>query len=271
MAKRSEKEQPWLNAHSATAEDKYVAAHLLDQAHAAQHGANTFSCFLDPHQRVMAQSLTAVTGAKVRFDGGYDGAERAVAVFLPYDAPDANWRRQADYPLSLLHVRVAGGKNAPELSHRDYLGALMGLGVKREYVGDIVMAAHGADIFVLRSVAPYLCQQWESAGRASITVEAGSIASFAALPPETQTARGTVPSLRLDAVLSEAFGLSRAKILPYIESGRVSVAFVPCAKPAAAVREGDMLSVRGLGRVRLVRICGQTRKGRVAVEWEKFI
>ena len=151
------------------------------------------------------------------------------------------------------------------------LGSLMGMGIVREKVGDILVGPSAADLMVLDTVAEFLLQSWNSAGRARLTVTA--IDPWEVRVPEVrcQEVRDTVSSLRLDAIASTGFRLARGKATALIESGKVQVNWRECAKPDKLLTAGDTVSARGFGKFELTEVGGVTKKGRTAIVLKRYV
>ena len=171
--------------------------------------------------------------------------------------------------LAFLRADFHGPDSA--LTHRDILGSLMGLGVARERVGDILVGEHSADIVASPSLRDFFLREWAQAGRVRLTV--AEIGREDLLVPvlQVKNIRDTVSSLRLDAVLSSAFSMSRGRAAELIAAGRVSLDHVPCVKGDKLVSEGSVLSVRGLGRAKLTEVGGLSRKGRTGITIERYL
>lgn len=220
--------------------------------------------------------------------GGYDGAERVVMACLPYymqpadsseacdsaaDAGGPAW----DYFNEILTVirasfpkgSAASGKGRP-LSHSDYLGALMGLGIKRSVIGDIIVHDQGADIIVLREMADFLLMNFISAGKARISTEEVPLSSLHAPDVKFEEVTDTVASLRLDAVLASAFRMSREKAAEAVRQGLVFVDHVVASKPDMSINEGAELVIRHKGKVRLLQAGGRTRKDRINIVMARY-
>lgn len=227
--------------------ERLLAAKLFDKSR-----ANGATLFLTPAERVFAEKVCAFAGLDARFEGGYLAAERTQAVF-GFGEPD----------ICALRLTARG---ETELSHRDWLGALMALGLKRETLGDIAVHGAQADMTATSDAAEYISLNIEKAGAARVDCEFIGLEDFREKPETGRTVRSTVASPRLDAVTGEAFGLSRADAKELIESGKVSVDHVPCEKPDAEVSEGALLSVRGYGRARLLSSGKVSKKGRIVIE-----
>lgn len=248
-------------------EDRLLLARVLDKYEQCQRkNIPAATSFLSPREQAMAQSLLAAAGVRDGFlsDGGYQEAERKILVFLPdwADAPP-------EEELAFLRASFRGPDSS--LTHRDILGSLMGLGVARERVGDILVGEHSADIVASPSLRDFFLREWAQAGRVRLTV--AEIGREDLLVPvlQVKNIRDTVSSLRLDAVLSSAFSMSRGRAAELIAAGRVSLDHVPCVKGDKLVSEGSVLSVRGLGRAKLTEVGGLSRKGRTGITIERYL
>lgn len=252
-------------------EEKIFAARVEDQIRACENKyMMTHTDFLDLHQRSLAESVIRSTGfRKYGFYGGYDDAERVIAVFLPdyieQDDPAEYFKEEAeDDPLTVL--RITHGRGGKELTHRDYLGALMGLGIKREVTGDILVGEEGADAVVLRDIAEFIEMNMTSAGRSTVSIEQADISDLRVPEQRMEERDASVASLRLDNVLSAAFGLSRNSAVEAIKSGLVFVDSIEMSKPDHQVDEGARLVLRHKGKAVLSEIGRTTSKGRIHVK-----
>ena len=156
------------------------------------------------------------------------------------------------------------------LTHRDYLGSLMGLGLRRDGIGDILVGDHGADILVLKEIAPYLLTQYTKAGRKSLQVEEISLDQLIVPEEKVRMLRDTVASMRLDAIAASLFRLSRAKAADAIRSGKVFVNQQECLRPDKEVQEKDRITLRGTGRGEVDEMLGESKKGRIVVSLKRF-
>ena len=224
---------------------------------AALAGRTGYSRFIEPSMIPAAQKCARDAGAQVEFSGGYPGAERVVAAFLA-------WDDVADYPIECLDVRW--NTKFASIGHRDLLGAVMGLSIEREITGDIVLCEDGlAYLFVMRDMADYVIANLESAGRATlkITRHEGEIICP---EPEGVRTRITLASPRLDAFVSAGYNLSRSESQKLVNAGLVKLNHVPELRTDAGVGEGDLISVRGHGRMKVEQLLGETRRGRLAAQ-----
>ena len=206
-------------------------------------------------------------GAPIRFFGGLSTAEREISCYLP-DYLDEDWLTGEDGPVAA--VRAAFFER-DSLSHRDFLGALMGCGIKRETVGDIYVATGRCDFLVTRDILPYVLQNLTDAGRTRLHLAQIPLSALKAPEQKTKQIRGTVSSPRLDGVVAEGFALSRSRAAEVIAAGKTELNYTLCAKPDRLVAEGDVISVRGLGKMRLEAVGGNTKKGRISIEICRYI
>lgn len=258
-----------LNKFSKDAEERVVLARALDQMErAARRSIPCATQFLSPAQRAALEPLiTAVGHPKHLFHGGYEGAERAVCVFLP------GWQEPGDWDAAdgLAAIECAYPPTGAELTHRDLLGGLMGAGLTREKVGDILVGDAAAQIVCLRDAAPIILAQFEQAGRYKLKLREIPLGELSPARLEVKLIHDTVAALRLDAVLASGFSLARGKAADAITGGRVSLNHRECLKPDRAVAQGDVITCRGLGRCVLKTVGGQSRKGRTIIEIERYL
>lgn len=207
--------------------------------------------------------------------GGYEEAERRLLCFLPdtdYLQPDID-----DYPLCCIRIAPINKKFGEMLSHRDYLGTIMGLGLERDQVGDILVRQEGAEgnacivgyVFCKQKIAELLT---EITRIRHTTVEAQNI------KPEQlhweqqyKNISGSVSSLRLDAILSVAIRTSRTQGLQLIRDGNVYINGISCTENAKTLQNGDIFSVRGHGKYRFQYLGGTSKKGRYPITVQQYI
>lgn len=226
--------------------------------------ANT--CFLSPRELEMARFLFGEVSGLMTF-GGYEDAERRMLVYLP-EYLDASFLMEEDSPVVCLRAAYF---EADTLSHRDFLGALMGAGIGRETVGDICVGIGSCDFFVTAEIAPYVLQNFTSAGRTRLHMAVIPLDGVQISEPETKEIKDTLASLRLDSVISTGFRIGRSLAAQYVTSGRAAIDGLPCEKPDKLVAGGCKISVRGLGKIRLRTVNGQTKKGRISVVIDRYI
>lgn len=223
------------------------------------------SDFLSPQEQAAAERLLHMMGVAGGYVwwGGYEGAERRQLHFL------LDWQETPDdEAIRCLHCTFY---EAGKLTHRDFLGSLMGLGLTREKIGDILVSERSADILVADSVADFLLRDWTAAGRTALKVEEIRFSELTAPSQQVKELRDTVSSLRLDSVLAVGFSTSRGRAAEAIETGRVQVNWTVCQKPDKQVAQGDVISVRGAGKCRLAAVGSMTKKGRIFITVERYL
>lgn len=258
-----------LDRFSRTGEDRILLARILDQEETARlRGLPACTVFLSPAEQALCQDLLAAAGTTYFFTGGYPGAERRICVFLPDWMSPESFREEENCPLCALTAETTGGNG---LTHRDFLGSLMGLGLTREKLGDLLVEeGRRAQVLCLREALPILETQWDKAGKYPLRLTPLPLDKIHAPQVETRHIRDTVASLRLDAVLASGFSLSRGKAADWIASGRVTVNHRPCEKADKLVTEGDVLVCRGLGKCVLSRVDGLSKKGRIMIHLNRY-
>lgn len=246
-----------------TPEDRILLARIQERLESGrQRDCIAWTAFLSPREQQMTRSLM---GSSIRFFGGYDGAERAVACYLPEYMEPAFLIE--DGPVACIRASFYE-KDTP--GHRDFLGALLGLGLKREVVGDICMEDGSCLIFLLSELSSFVQQNLTRAGRASLRLDPVPLSCAAPPPPRVTPSRCTVASLRLDCVLSAGFHISRSQAALAIKGGHIFLNGIPCVKADHLAEEGDTVSLRGSGKLRVGAIGGITKKGRMIVTLEKY-
>ena len=224
-----------------------------------------FVGFLDEHRQAVARAVLREKGTlSFLFYGGYEGAERTVlGVFPSFLPPDTEL-----FPLKAIGFRY---RRTAVLSHRDFLGSLMGCGVAREAIGDICVGTGFCDFFVTEEIAPYLLQNFTSAGRTKVKLSAIPLQQANIPQPETKEIRDSLASLRLDSVISAGFRIGRSAAAQLVVAGKTAVDGLPCEKPDKTVSSGVTITVRGLGKITLKTVNGQTKKGRISVVIDRYM
>ena len=156
-------------------------------------------------------------------------------------------------------------------SHRDFLGALMGSGIAREAVGDICVGKGTCDFFVTAEIAPYIQQNFISAGRTHLHLTAVPLRDAQIPEPDVKIIKDTLASLRLDSIISSGFRIGRSLAAQYVSAGKAAIDGLPCEKPDKNVAEGSKISVRGLGKIKLETVGGNTKKGRISVVIHRYV
>lgn len=216
--------------------------------------------FLTGEERALAVHEARACGVEASFDGGWPEAERVQVCFHPAWA-------EAEFTACWLEIRWAA--KFAHVAHSDLLGSLMALGMDRSFFGDLIALEDRAYLCALPEAASRLPSEWDKAGNVPLKVTALDAPPVFELP-RGEEMRDTVASLRLDCVLASGMRTSRAKAAEMIRAGLVGVDHVPEERIDRVLSAGQLLSVRGFGRIRLRDVGERTRKDRLPVTLEVF-
>lgn len=229
------------------------------QSRCERSGTLTSSGFLTPAERYAVENWAKRRAdCTVLFSGGHPDCERTAAFFLPYYMEQEDF--EAEEYIRAIELKAHFGTPG----HRDYMGALLGMGIGREWLGDIWVKDDKAIIFCLPSVLRHLLSI-EKVGRWGVKAKEISLADIPAPERQVKPASFSVMSLRLDAVTAGMFNLSRTEAAKQINAGNVSLNYSPTEKTDAIIREGDIISLRGAGKGTVTGTGGTSRKGRLFV------
>lgn len=216
--------------------------------------------FLDPReQQILATVIGKHPEVKWELFGGAPGTERKRAFLFP----EYMEVQSEDFQVKLFRIDYA--KKFINIEHRQVLGSLMSLGLKRAKFGDILIDGETVQFFAAAEIADYIGLQLESIGRASIRLTEIPLSEAVAVDEEWNEMNSTVSSLRLDTVMSSLFNLSRQKSQLLIQHGHVKVNWTAIENTAFECGEGDIISARGFGRAKIISIEGKTKKDKYRV------
>ena len=255
--------------HLLNEEERYLSAHISDLAELSRRsGVPRFSRFLNERERSVAAAAARANNADPIFYGGYDGAARTLCGFFEGTYAEELPKEEL-FPLCAVTFSFKNlDKKSEKLSHRDFLGAILGVGLERSAVGDILVAEDHAVVFCTDAAMP-LVTDIVKVGRSGVTSENGITGSLPV--PKLETLDRTVSSLRLDCIVGACANISRERSASLIKSGQVCADHLTCLNVSAAVKEGEIVSIRGYGRFKVSKIVGETKKGRIRVIIEKFV
>ena len=241
---------------------------MEEQADTAYHrGIVTFSDFLDLYELHMIHGINwKKHGVTVSLSGGYEAAERQMAAFVP-DALLFEWQ----YPWICIKIVPSAPKFAETLTHRDYLGSILGLGIERCKIGDILIKGKEACFFCHEKIAGYILGELRTVKHTSVDAEICEDFQELDFRPNEEKITGTVASVRLDSVISLAFGTSRSVVTPFIEGGKVFVNGKMVTSNGCRLNDGDLISVRGKGKFRYGTVLNQTKKGRSLIQIFRYV
>ena len=227
-------------------------------------GTWMFTDFLSAGDAALVYRVAGET--EVSLFGGAEGCERVMIRFgnaeeFGYEIP---------FPIRILKVAPLQKKFADELTHRDFLGALMNLGIERDVLGDIVVKTDHAYVFAAEKIADFITENLFRIKHTSVTVTViQDVPEDVA--PTLERVEVIVPSLRLDGIVAKLYHLSRQQAKDLFTGGLVLVNGRLCMNPAGAVKENDILSVRGHGKFAFRRFDHETKKGNRVVVVEKYV
>jgi len=256
-----------MSFYSSRSDQSDLSKRLLDLASRCEKNCCvTNSSFLTPAECMEAEKFRLPSNdVKLFLTGGIPECERKIAFFLPFFmSPEDLIIEETICPVL---IRSFFG----EPGHRDYLGAILALGIERNRIGDVLVSGDTAVVFCMTSVFQLLLQDLAKVGHCSVKAEQISLSDIKLPERKTQTKSFTVKSLRLDAVTGDMFGLSRTAAAEFIRLGAVSLNYSVCEKTDTPVKENDVISVRGKGKGKITEVGGKSKKDRLFVEAEIYL
>ncbi len=250
--------------------NKFLQSKISDRARQAlENFYITNTEFLDLHEQTLARAqVREIKDLRPYFFGGYNDAERRILILSPREYEEMDLLEQRQF-LRVLEIRIQ--KSTRNLTHRDYLGAVLGLGIERRMIGDILVREDGADMIVCPEIVPFLLQEYRSVGSADVVATEKTFDQLILPEGRIREFQDTVPSLRLDNLISTAFKVSRSQAVKAIRSGLVSVNHMESVKADQRVAEGDVLILRGKGKAILQGVQGESKKGRIWIEIKQYV
>ncbi len=249
-------------------QDEVLKNHLTDLARQAEsRNMYTFSGFLGLAEQDIYEKLSRELGfIDHSLYGGSDASERMIAVF----GSEKQFGFKPDCPVRVVSVRPVNEKFGEELSHRDYLGAVLNLGIERSLIGDIVIRGKNAWIYCLDTIVDFLKENLKTVRHTDVLCEEASL-DVPELKPVLEETRVNVASERLDAIVAAFTKLSRSKAVELFTRQRVYVNGRCIEKPSAGLKIGDVMSVRGFGKAVYGGIDGKSKKGRLYVILNRYV
>jgi len=247
---------------------KIIVFNLLDKVETViKNHEICFSSFVSSEiEAVMARILTSFsTDISYAVSGGHDNPDYKMIAMYPEYLSESD----IEFPLSLLHIKTTNKSYDP--SHRDVLGSAMGLGIKRDIVGDIIIVDKLIQMFVTSPMEPYISANLEKISRNKCEITSVSLDKFVAVEEAFKVKTDTVKSLRLDSILASGFNLSRSDALKMIKSSKVKVNHLLVESASKNLETGDLISCRGNGRIILSEIGTLTKKDRIKIIIHKYL
>ncbi|QCX32557.1 RNA-binding protein [Caloramator sp. E03] len=246
-----------------TSENKQIYMELLDKVKRAKKSfKDIYTDFLFPDSQEFLKQLCNEEGLHVSFIGGKGDFERAVGVISCYEDIDYN-------PVDV--IKISCNFKFENLTHRDFLGAILSLGIKREKIGDINLYEDGAEIYVLKDISDYIVINLNKIRHTGVKIKKIDYEDARERVQQFSEKAVNVASMRLDAIVSGAINLSREKSSIFIKNGSVKLNYLICDDASKKVKEGDLISVKGYGRFLIDKITGTTKKDRITLIIKKFV
>lgn len=248
-------------------EDKILAAKTMDCIEQVQkYFEPRFTQFLDPAQVIkVSRIIYQFNDIRYKATCGIEGCERNIIAIYP----DRISEEKIELPVTALHLSCKS--KFEKINHRDVLGALMNLGIKREKVGDIFVNDEDCYIIVYNDISYYIIINLNKIKRISIKVDYVDIDNILKKEVQYKEIFSNTASLRLDAILSCGFGESRSSLVDEITKGNVKVNWEVITESSRAINEGDTVSLKGKGRIILDKIVGKTKKDRINIIIKRVI
>ena len=256
-------------------EERLLVSKLLDKIEFVEKKNRIeYTDFLDIHQEgILEKVLKTIQYNNYIVYGGYENAERTMVILYPEKLETVFTEGHFDYNNIVQMLRITlPNEMRGKYSHRDYLGAVVKVGIKREKVGDIIVSLDGADIIVAKEIGAYLKDGLKELTRFSKSIfEIHKIEELNIVPPSIEYINIIIPSMRMDSIVSEIVRTSRSKAIELINAERVFINSELATKNAKALKEGDFITVRGKGKFKVSKILNSTKKGNLVVEIEKYV
>jgi RNA-binding protein YlmH len=223
--------------------------------------------FLDPRQaHILFTLANREPDAAVRLDGGSPNAERKRAMIAPA------YRMLDDEPIGIAVLEISSeDRRISELDHGDYLGALLGLGIKRDKIGDLHVSEQGCHALITEDIGDFLIGHMKQAHRIDVTPSVLPLTALKESVPNLEEQTLSVASMRLDGIASDVFRMSRAKVMAPIRAGHCRVNWKTEENPSAQVHAGDIVSMKGYGRFKVLEVEGVSKSGRIRIRIGKFM
>ena len=254
-------------------DDKILLAQILDKAEMVEKKNKIeYTDFLDLAQIELVQKfINKIKLQNYMIYGGFEQAERKMYVIYPDKFNSVVVEKNLSNIIQIIRIELPDDLKG-KYTHRDYLGAVIKLGIERKKIGDIIVDQNGADIIVDKDIVKFLLDNLGSLTRFSkSTISVQNIEDLRPVEIKKEELEIIVSSMRLDNVISELARCSRNKALDIINTERVFINFECETKKTKQVKTGDMITIRGKGRFFVKEIIGQTRSGRTVIKIEKFV
>ncbi len=250
-----------LTAHIKDIELKNKMYKVIDKANSCLKNYDIKATeFLNPFEVKNAMHiLNSESDLKYKVDGGYENAERQLIYIFPYYIEEKNIESY------LRVIQIEGNFKFKSISHRDYLGALLNLGIKREKIGDILIHDNFCQVVVSEDICDFIIINLDKVSKNKVKVKEITVKDITQSEQNFKEISFTVSSLRVDSIISGVYNLSRNESVKLIKSERVNVDYEKIISPSREIKSNSLISVRGHGRA-IVEIGDLTKKGRTKIK-----
>lgn len=257
-------------------EDKILVSKLFDKIKSVDtKNIIEHTSFLDGYQsRILEEILNKLHYQNYIFYGGYEEAERKILIIYPQKLEGyikSNLNKVFSTIVTVLNIKLPN-ELKDKYKHRDYLGGILKLGVKREKIGDILVEEDSADIIIDKDIEKFLLNEIKNLTRfAKSDVDIKSIENLKSVEIKTEKIEIIVMQERLDSVVAEILKCSRTNANKIIEDERIFINYENIVKSSKILKQGDMLIIRGKGKYKIGEIINNTKKGKLVIEIEKYV
>lgn len=245
-----------------TQEEKYSFARILDIIEVSlKNNITTFSDFLDPFKlKQYTEKFKLIKDVNYKIFGGYEEAERQMIAFYNY----YNEISENDFPICILKIK-SNDKFSKPLNHREYLGSILGTGIERSKLGDLIVEDNQAFAFINQNIADYVYINLTKVSHSKVDTSILELGNLKLAPKRYKEAIIIVQSLRLDSIISSTFHISRSKASSFINSEKVIVNGIKSTNNSMILKENDIFSLKGFGKAKFIQIQGKTNKERMKI------
>lgn len=248
-------------------EEHFLKNRFLELANTAyERNIYTFTDFLNINEiNILNTYSNQLPPVRIELSGGNSYAERKIAIFSAFDIC-----YEQEPPITIIKIAPINSQYADRLNHRDFLGAILNLGINRNKIGDIFIKDNEAYVYCMEDIAEYIVNNLSKI-RHTLIKSVICDATEPDITPELKQIKGTVAGIRLDSLIATAFGTSRSSIISFIENGKVFVNGRMITSNGYSIKENDIISVRGKGRFIYDGTLGVTKKGRNMISLHLYV
>ncbi len=245
-------------------DEKIIVAKAIDKRNVAiKRFTPEFSEFIDPYKATLIKELLFSNECEILVYGGHKNAERVKVGFFPEFCEV----KIEDFPISIVEIKY-NAKYSRALSHRDFLGSILCMGINRDKIGDIIIEDGYAIVYAEDEIARYIEANLEKVGNTSVRVKI--LDYYKPKEKDVVEKKITLASMRLDVVISGAFNISRGKVAELIKGEKAFINWKNITSSSHKIEENDLITLRGVGRVKINEILGNTKKDRILVSISIF-